>query len=326
MNFSEIAAEDDKDNDEDKASLPDTEIGEVEDFSLQQLANIEAENEAEDEDEPDSKKPKYSAVVKKRTRPKVESVLYIQAGEKDRAPIEKGCFETFWKAANQAIAKMVWSNQWEPHAKKGIRFPWKFWSKGAGIIGCQNKDSEAFLRELTKTIKWPGKTFRAWGQGEYGYSTLVTMVLPPDVLDIFKEAEVVPLILQQNGLTGSHSNPRFKTKPKSVTLVTMGVAPEMIPLIRALGGKGSCGACPVKINVKKEAKEAETTKEPTADNAEKNGEEETPETADKQEETAMDTTVREEKKDTTVQENKMDTTVEEDKMDTARDELDPTNW
>ena len=326
MNFSEIATEDDKDNDEDKASLPDTEIGEVEDFSLQQLANIEAENEAEDEDEPDSKKPKYSAVVKKRTRPKVESVLYIQAGEKDRAPIEKGCFETFWKAANQAIAKMVWSNQWEPHAKKGIRFPWKFWSKGAGIIGCQNKDSEAFLRELTKTIKWPGKTFRAWGQGEYGYSTLVTMVLPPDVLDIFKESEVVPLILQQNGLTGGHSNPRFKTKPKSVTLVTMGVAPEMIPLIRALGGKGSCGACPVKINVKKEAKEAETTKETTADNAEKNGEEETPETADKQEETAMDTTVREEKKDTTVQENKMDTTVEEDKMDTARDELDPTNW
>ena len=318
MNFSEIATEDDKDNDEDKASLPDTEIGEVEDFSLQQLANIEAENEAEDEDEPDSKKPKYSAVVKKRTRPKVESVLYIQAGEKDRAPIEKGCFETFWKAANQAIAKMVWSNQWEPHAKKGIRFPWKFWSKGAGIIGCQNKDSEDFLRELTKTIKWPGKTFRAWGQGEYGYSTLVTVVLPPDVLDIFKESEVVPLILQQNGLTGGHSNPRFKTKPKSVTLVTMGVAPEMIPLIRALGGKGSCGACPVKINVKKEAKEAETTKEPTADNAEKNGEEETPETANKQEVTAMDTTVREDKKDTTVLENKMDTTVQ--------DELDPTNW
>ena len=323
MNFSEIAAEDDKDNDEDKASLPDTEVGEVEDFSLQQLANIEAENEDDDEDEPESKKPKYSAVVKKRTRPKVESVLYIQAGEKDRAPIEKGCFETFWKAANQAIAKMVWSNQWEPHAKKGIRFPWKFWSKGAGIIGCQNKDSEAFLRELTKTIKWPGKTFRAWGQGEYGYSTLVTVVLPPDVLDIFKEEEVIPLILQQNGLTGGHSNPRFKTKPKSVTLVTMGVAPEMIPLIRALGGKGSCGACPVKINVKKEdsekaAKEAETTKETTADNAEKNGEEETPETADKQEETAMDTTVREDKKDTTVQENKMDTTVQ--------DELDPTNW
>ena len=35
MNFSEIAMEDDKD--EDKASLPDTEVGEVEDFSQQQL-------------------------------------------------------------------------------------------------------------------------------------------------------------------------------------------------------------------------------------------------------------------------------------------------
>ena len=323
MNFSEIAAEDDKNKDEDNASLPDTEVGEVEDFSQQQLADIEAENEDEDEEEPESKKPKYSAVVKKRTRPKVNSVLYIQAGEKDRAPIEKGCFETFWKVANREIAKMVWENQWEPHAKKGIRFPWKFWSKGAGIIGCQNKESEEFLLELTKTIKWPGATFRAWRQGEYGYSTLVTMVLPPDTLDIFKQEEVIPLILQQNGLTGAHSAPRFKTKPKGVTLITMGVAPEMIPLIRALGGKGSCGACPVKINVKKEedsekaAKEAETTKETTADNAEKNAEEETPETANKQEVTAMDTTVREDK-DTTVQENKMDTTVQ--------DELDPTNW
>ena len=77
MNFSEIAMEDDKD--EDKASLPDTEVGEVEDFSQQQLADFEAENEDEDEDEtePESKKPKYSAVVKKRTRPKVNSVLTL---------------------------------------------------------------------------------------------------------------------------------------------------------------------------------------------------------------------------------------------------------
>ena len=53
MNFSEIATEGDKD--EDKASLPDMEVGEVEDFSQQQLADFEAENEDEDEDEPESK-------------------------------------------------------------------------------------------------------------------------------------------------------------------------------------------------------------------------------------------------------------------------------
>ena len=79
LNFSEIATEDNKD--EDKASLPDTEVGEVEDFSQQQLAIIEADIEDEDEDddesEPESKKTKYSAVVKKQTRPKVNSVLYI---------------------------------------------------------------------------------------------------------------------------------------------------------------------------------------------------------------------------------------------------------
>ena len=159
----------------------------------------------------------------------------------------------------------------------------------------------------------------------------MTVVLPPDTLEIFKEAEVIPLILQQNGLTGGHSSPRFKTKPKGVTLVTMNVAPEMIPLIRALGGKGSCGACPVKINVKKEedskkkeedskkADEAGTDKETAAENAEKNVEEETPETAAKQgEPEKMDTTVHEDKKDTTIQGDNMDTTVQDD--------MDPANW
>ena len=81
MNFSGIATEVNKD--EDKASLPETEVGEVEDFSQQQLAIIEADLEDEDEEEPESKKAKYASVVKKWTRPKVHSVLYIQAGEKD---------------------------------------------------------------------------------------------------------------------------------------------------------------------------------------------------------------------------------------------------
>ena len=133
------------------------------------------------------------------------------------------------------------------------------------------------------------------------------MVLPPDALDIFKQEEVIPLILQQNGLSGAHSVPRFKTKPKGVTLVTMGVAREMIPLIRALGGKGSCGACPVKIKVKKEedtekAKKAEETvakeaKETVAETTDRKiGEEETPKTAAAQNEPEkMDTTVRAEK-------------------------------
>ena len=68
---------------EDKAPEPEPEIGEVQDFSPQQLATIEADLEDEDEEEPESKKAKYAGVVKKRTRPKVHSVLYIQAGEKD---------------------------------------------------------------------------------------------------------------------------------------------------------------------------------------------------------------------------------------------------
>ena len=107
--------------------------------------------------------------------------------------------------------------------------------------------------------------------------------MPPDALEIFKQEEVIPLILEQNGLSGGNSVPRFKTKPKGVSLVTMGVAPEMVPLIRALGGKGSCGACPIKINVKKEedAEKAEKTKETVAVTTdEKKREEETPKTTE----------------------------------------------
>ena len=92
--------------------------------------------------------------------------------------------------------------------------------------------------ELTSNIKWPGRTFRAWKQGQYGYSTLVTMVLPPGAWDVFKQEDVVPLVLKQNGLEGSHSVPRFRTKDKGVTLVTMGIAPSLVNAIRALGGQG----------------------------------------------------------------------------------------
>ena len=86
--------------------------------------------------------------------------------------------------------------------------------------------------QLTDNIKWPGKTFRAWKQGQYGYSTLVTMVLPPGALDVFKQEDVVPLVLKQNGLEGSHSVPRFRTKDNGVTIVTMGIIPSLVNGIR----------------------------------------------------------------------------------------------
>ena len=63
--------------------------------------------------------------------------------------------------------------------------------------------------------------FRAWKQGQYEYFTLVTLVLPPGTLDIWKQKEIIPLVLKQNGLgegQGLHSVPRFKSKPNSVTL------------------------------------------------------------------------------------------------------------
>ena len=86
---------------------------EVPDFPDEELAEIEA-NLDEDDESSNPKKGKYSAAAAKRTRPKVHAVLYIQSGERDRAPIEKGCFDTYKKVANQEIAKMVWTGQWDP--------------------------------------------------------------------------------------------------------------------------------------------------------------------------------------------------------------------
>ena len=118
--------------------------------------------------------------------------------------------------------------------------------------------------ELTNKINWPGKVFRAWRQGQYGYSTLVTMVLPPGCLDIFKKEDIVPLVLRQNGLEGSHSTPRFKSKDKGVTLVTFGISPQLVPGIRNLGGRCGMGMMALKINIKKE----ESTEEPIETKAE----------------------------------------------------------
>ena len=96
--------------------------------SPQELAEIEALAEDEDEEiKPASKKGKYSGAAAKRTRPEVHAVLFIHVGREDRAPMEKGCFDTFMNCANLEIAKMVWTDQRDP--SKSILFPWNFWSK-----------------------------------------------------------------------------------------------------------------------------------------------------------------------------------------------------
>ena len=87
------------------------------------------------------------------------------------------------------------------------------------------------------------------------------MVLPPGALDVFKKDNVVPLVLRQNGMDGSHSVPRFRTKDKGVTIVTMGIAPSLVKGIRALGGRGGMGAMAIKINVRKPEEETVTKPE-----------------------------------------------------------------
>ena len=110
-----------------------------------------------------------------------------------------------------------------------------------------------YMVEVTKTITLSGKTFKAWKKGEYGFSILVTLILPPGSEAIKREV-IVPLILKQNGLVGQHTTPRFKTKSE-VTLITMGVSPDLAASLRNLGSFASMGARTVKVHLKRDKSE-----------------------------------------------------------------------
>ena len=50
-------------------------------------------------------------------------------------------------------------------------------------IGCENIALVEIMIQLAKNIRGLGKVIRAWKQGEYGFTTLFTLVLPPGTLD-----------------------------------------------------------------------------------------------------------------------------------------------
>ena len=116
-----------------------------------------------------------------------------------------------------------------------------------------------YMVELTKTITLPGKTFKAWKKGEYGFSILVTLILPPGSEGIKREV-IIRLILKQNGLVGQHTILRFKTKSE-VTLITMGVSPDLAASLINLGGSASMGARMVKVHQKKDELEDKKVKD-----------------------------------------------------------------
>merc|ERR1712110_485251 len=112
-------------------------------------------------------------VARKRTKPKVHSVLYIQCGEKECAPIDKSTFDVpKYPYREPGVGRKMGSFQTNP-------FPLEILVERGWNNRLQNEASVDFMTELAKVIEWPGKVYRAWKQGEYGYTTLVTMVLPP---------------------------------------------------------------------------------------------------------------------------------------------------
>ena len=72
---------------------------EMQDLTDKTLANLELENCAE--------------MVAKRTKPKAFTVLYIQSGQKYRAPITKKDFEAFLEKAKLKIGELVLSRKWD---------------------------------------------------------------------------------------------------------------------------------------------------------------------------------------------------------------------
>ena len=151
--------------------------------------------------------------------------------------------------ANNKISTMVLKGTWNP--SRNIHFPWNHWSRGAGIIGCKNEESMQFMIALAKTISFPGKEFRAWKKGQYGYSTLVTMNLPSGWNSFIKE-DIIPLIIKQNGLKGKHSMPKFKDgSSKGGIQLTMFISPELETGLRALGGCAAMAALSVKFKIAK---------------------------------------------------------------------------
>ena len=156
--------------------------------------------------------------------------------------------------ANSKISSLVLKGTWNP--SRNIHFPWNHWSRGAGIIACKNEESMQFMIALAKTISFPGKEFRAWKKGQYGYSTLVTMNLPSGWNSFIKKEDIIPLIIKQNGLKGKHSMPKFKDGPSKGGLkegiqLTMFISPELETGLKALGGCAAMAALSVKFKIAK---------------------------------------------------------------------------
>ena len=85
-----------------------SELEEVEGFSVAEIVAMEELFESQYNDKPpEAKKGKYKHNSPKRSKPLAHGVVYIQSGQKYRAPIEKSDFEAFMNEANLKIGKSI---------------------------------------------------------------------------------------------------------------------------------------------------------------------------------------------------------------------------
>ena len=182
------------------------------------------------------------------TKPQVYAVLYIQSGTKERAPINEEDFKAFMKEVNLKISEKVLRGSWD--ASKNIHYPWNHWCRAAGIVGCKNEESVEFMINLAKDITFSGKSFRAWKKGQFGYSALVTMVLPLG-WEVFKKEDTMQLIMVQNGLKGKFCVLKFENTLNGGLQIIMGISQELETGLRALEGHVAIAALSAKFKITK---------------------------------------------------------------------------
>ena len=85
-----------------------------------------------------------------------------------------------------------------------------------------------------------GQEFRAWKTGESIYYPYLATIVLPSGTEVFKDEEIWPLFIAQNGLKdlGIAGNPKFDS---IIRMVSIRVSAELANAIQALGGKAGLG-------------------------------------------------------------------------------------
>ena len=106
-----------------------------------------------------------------------------------------------------------------------VRVEWSSFSRSRGLLGLPNQKSVDYIKQCILGMTINGKKFRAWSRGEFGFSTLVTVVVSR-YLGTTDAEYLVKLFLKQNKLEGTSSRPTIKPLGKGLLMLRFGACPQ----------------------------------------------------------------------------------------------------